>query len=58
MDIVRDVKELLHANGIHSGTVQPEFGDDESNTKCGVTCPPNTCGTKQTCCPLSPIKEA
>ncbi|KAG8841425.1 hypothetical protein FRC20_005049 [Serendipita sp. 405] len=33
MDIVRDVKKLLHANGIHSGTVQPEIGDDESDTK-------------------------
>lgn len=57
MDIVRDVKSMLHQAGIHSGTVQPEFADDGSDTKCEVTCPPNTCGVKQTCCPLEPIKE-
>jgi solute carrier family 30 (zinc transporter), member 1 len=33
MDIVRDVKQVLHQNGIHSGTVQPEFADDNSDTK-------------------------
>jgi solute carrier family 30 (zinc transporter), member 1 len=33
MDIARDVKSVLHHNGIHSGTVQPEFGDDNSDTK-------------------------
>ena len=25
MDIVRDVKTILHKHGIHSGTVQPEL---------------------------------
>jgi solute carrier family 30 (zinc transporter), member 1 len=33
MDIARDVKSVLHQNGIHSGTVQPEFADDGSDTK-------------------------
>jgi len=33
MDIARDVKSVLHQNGIHSGTVQPEFVDDYSDTK-------------------------
>lgn len=29
MDIVKDVKAALHSSGIHSGTVQPEFGSSE-----------------------------
>lgn len=33
MDIVKDVKSVLHQCGIHSGTVQPEFADDQSDTK-------------------------
>jgi zinc transporter 1 len=33
MAIARDVKSVLHQNGIHSGTVQPEFVDDYSDTK-------------------------
>lgn len=57
MDIVRDVKSVFHRHGIHSGTVQPEFADDGSDTKCEITCPPNTCSTKEACCPLPAIKE-
>ena len=33
MDVVRDVKSVLHQCGIHSGTVQPEFSGDGSDTK-------------------------
>ena len=36
MDIARDVKSVLHRNGIHSGTVQPEFADDGSDTKVSI----------------------
>jgi solute carrier family 30 (zinc transporter), member 1 len=37
MEIVKDVKNGLHQCGIHSGTVQPEFADDESDTKVRVS---------------------
>ena len=38
MDIVQDVKSVLHQCGIHSGTVQPEFSGDGSDTKVRDLC--------------------
>jgi solute carrier family 30 (zinc transporter), member 1 len=54
MRVVRDIRRVLHEHDIHNGTIQPEFGDDESehgspSMSCLVTCPPGTC-QDQSCC--------
>ncbi|BEJ15897.1 hypothetical protein CspHIS471_0505020 [Cutaneotrichosporon sp. HIS471] len=60
MEVANNIRKELHAHGIHSVTIQPEFyngsetrsdSGDEGNT-CLIRCPPELCAA-DTCCPPS-----
>lgn len=52
--VAADVKEFFHNEGIHSTTIQPEFGLPLDNT-CLVKCPPNCAPLR--CCSAEMIQE-
>lgn len=57
------IRKKLHEFGIHSITIQPEFGDAEMNESeiseatCLIRCPPEDCGA-DACCPPPEVVEA
>lgn len=55
MAVANGIRGALHAHGIHSVTIQPEFFREEdaasvAEEQCLIRCPPEQCGT-DTCCP-------
>ncbi|ORY05640.1 cation efflux protein [Basidiobolus meristosporus CBS 931.73] len=55
MNVANSVKDLLHAYGIHSVTIQPEFPKTSPNEQCLIRCPA-TCD-ESACCPVKPAGE-
>lgn len=61
MAVAEQIRKALHEHGVHSSTIQPEFGEsaddhsaggssDVTQTACLIRCPPDSCG-EDTCCP-------
>lgn len=56
MATVQGIRKILHDYGIHSSTIQPEFGDEETPIEeaenCLIRCPPDAdCAAGQCCTP-------
>ncbi|KAF0412482.1 cation efflux protein [Gigaspora margarita] len=50
MSLITNVKYILHTYGIHSTTIQPEFGDLENNeSSCLLRCEDESCVQKLCC---------
>lgn len=54
MEVANEIREAMHAQGIHSVTIQPEFTEHDdpevAEQSCMIRCPPEQCNTN-TCCP-------
>lgn len=60
MVVANNIREIMHSQGIHSVTIQPEFvngtpndsdyEDDSDERTCLIRCPPDQC-VADTCCP-------
>jgi zinc transporter 1 len=58
MEVANEIRSVMHGQGIHSVTIQPEFftasraaSDDGSiEESCLIRCPPDQC-VADTCCP-------
>lgn len=56
MNVADSIRKVLHEFGVHSSTIQPEFGVEDDNISnvsehaCLIRCPPEACGA-DACCP-------
>ncbi|KAH8082235.1 cation efflux protein [Filobasidium floriforme] len=54
MSVADQIRKVLHEFGVHSSTIQPEFGNDDDELAeeraCLIGCPPEACGA-EACCP-------
>nr|ODN86483.1 solute carrier family 30 (zinc transporter), member 1 [Cryptococcus depauperatus CBS 7841] len=57
MIVANGIREKMHAHGIHSVTIQPEFYEESEhgNETCRIRCPPEQCNG-DTCCPPASSK--